>query len=78
MKTIFLPDDGEEIVQAFEKVNEKEAFNAINAMRQHFDGQFNFEDFLQNLTDMESVSMKNSKTNLEQASKTYSNGINKY
>ena len=61
-------NDGEEIVQAFEKVNEKEAFNTINVLHQYFEGQFNSENFLQNLTDMESVIMKNSQMNFKQAS----------
>ena len=77
-------EDREEIVQAFEKVNEKEAFNAINALRQYFEGQFSSEDFLQNLMDMKSVIMKNFSKELEKGVnqrlffQKYSNGTNKY
>lgn len=60
-------DESEEII-APERPNGKEAFNAINVLRRYFEGEKNAEDFLLNITAMESLIAKNSQTNLKQLS----------
>lgn len=61
-------DESEEIVQAPERPNAKEAYNAINVLRRYFEGENNAEDFLLKITEMESVIAKNSQTNMKQSS----------